>query len=103
MLYKASEDPSVKRLEVFSNIFQPHSEEILVLLPDRMIAVRIPTDAEEDLYWYEGPSAFSSPERFEEVRAYMRHYFIDADSAPKYWEQTKRIQEAISRFLEENE
>ncbi|MBP9757848.1 MAG: hypothetical protein KBD06_04570 [Candidatus Pacebacteria bacterium] len=94
IVYKASADRETSRSESFWNMFRSEHE-IYVVLPGATSSIRIPTTAENDNYWERGPTAFNSPQRFDEVRAYMRHYFVDADSAPQRWEHNARIHAAI--------
>ncbi len=99
LFYQASEDTAVRRSESFWNMFRAE-QEVFVELPGSPEPIRIPTYGETDAYWNRGPSAFESQERFEEVRAYMRHYFRDADSAPKYWQHRAAVEAAMSAALD---
>ncbi len=99
IVYKASADVRIMRAESFQNIFRSE-EEVFVELPGSTSPIRIPNDAEHEAYFWSGPAVFSTPGRFEEVRAYMRHYFVDADSVQKHWKHRAEIDEAIRAALE---
>ncbi len=99
MQYVASADPRESRAENFRNLILTDEANVSVILPGRTKAIQVPTKSETNNYWLNGPDAFSSNERFEEVRAYMRHYFVDADSAQEYWEQRKRVNAEIAEQL----
>lgn len=101
--YIASDDPSERRSESFWNIFRSE-QKVGVLLPGMSRPIRIPTEREVDAYWYRGPEYFDSPERFEEVRAYMKHYYLHAPGSPeKYWEAYRLHNERLAEFIRQKE
>ncbi len=102
MKYKASEDPRRKASESFYNLlYELAGEEVFVELPGREAAIRVPNDKEQEAFFFRGPDAFQDSARFEEVRAYMRHYWRDADHVEKFWAQNKKIEAEIAQATEE--